>query len=373
MDKQPGLEQIMSSVISEKIDSFLNERNKKNSLRKLKKLEKITSKIYRYNNLEVIDFSSNDYLALSEEKSLKYEAEKWLKKFGTSFSASRLVSGNVKEILDLEKKIAEWKNTESAIIIGSGFLANSSVIPALISRKGVIFADKLNHASLNHGCIQSQAEFKRYKHLDYSHLEWMLRNSQTPEKLIVSDSIFSMDGDYADIKKLYELSKKYNAFLYIDDAHATGVFGKYGEGSEISFIDDLSNFIIMGTFSKGMGAYGAYIAGTKKNIDFIINSCSSFIYSTSLPPSVYGSISGAIDAVQRNDIREKVKQVLEMAEILRLKLKEMNFNTGNSSTQIIPIILGNNLSTLKLSEKLLKKDSILYRFVHQLSLKILQG
>lgn len=340
--------------IQKKIEQFLEERIKKNTLRSLKSLTKINSKICEFCNKTLIDFCSNDYLSFSSEKKLIEESIKWLQKFGTSFPASRLVSGTVKEIVELEEKIAEWKNTESALIIGSGFLANSSVIPALADRHSAIFADRLNHASLNHGCIASGAQFNRYKHLDYQHLEELLRNSQNQGKIIVSDTIFSMEGDCADIEELYYLSKKYDAFLYLDDAHATGVFGKKGEGVDLSFADDFSNLLVMGTFSKGMGCYGAYVAGTRKNIDYLINACASFIYSTALPPAVYGSISAAIELCRQEEIRKRAAKILKNTEYFRNELKKLKLNCGNSKTQIIPIIFGSNSNTLSVSAKLLE-------------------
>ncbi len=313
----------------------------------------MTPPFCEFRGQKLIDFSSNDYLALSRHPALAREAAAWLEKFGTSFSASRLVCGTSPETLDLESRIAAWKGTEAAIVVGSGYLANCGAIPALAGRKTAIFADKLNHASLNAGCMQSGADFRRYRHLDFEHLENLLRNSHAAEKLVVSDTIFSMDGDVADCKTLYGISRKHNAFLYLDDAHATGVFGERGQGTPLDFVDDFGNVVIMGTFSKGMGAYGAYLAGTKRNIDFLVNACGSFIYSTALPPSAYGAISAAVELVQTGKVRREAKKLLENAEKLREELRRDGLDCGPSCSQIIPLIVGESARALDVSEKFL--------------------
>ncbi len=343
----------MSSKIKDKFSSLLGKREKSGILRTLKPIHKISAARCEFRKKELLNFSSNDYLALSTHPALIKESTKWLEKFGTSFSASRLLCGSSHEILELESRIAEWKKCESALIIGSGYLANCGAIPALAGRKSAIFADKLNHASLNAACIQSGADFKRYHHCDYENLESFLRNSQALEKLIVSDSIFSMDGDIADVEKLYILAKKYNAFLYLDDAHASGVFGKNGEGTSLDFVDDFSSVLIMGTFSKGMGAYGAYLAGDKMAIDYLINTCSSFIYSTALPPASYGAISASLDIVQSREIRNRAKKLLKNAEFIRSKMREKKLDYGKSASQIIPIMLGEARRAVEFSERLI--------------------
>ncbi|HPN84479.1 MAG TPA: 8-amino-7-oxononanoate synthase [Victivallales bacterium] len=341
--------------IEQKIKFFLDERKELNTLRKIRKLRISSSNHCEFRKKKLINFSSNDYLGLSKHPYMVSESLKWLEKFGTSFSASRLVCGTSAEVVEIEEKIAEWKATESSIIVGSGYLANCGAIPALAGRKTAIFADKLNHASLNVGCIQSGAEFNRYRHLDLEHLENLLRNSQAEEKLIVSDTIFSMDGDIAEIQKLYVLSEKYDAMLYLDDAHASGVFGKRGEGSSLDFVEDFSRMIVMGTFSKGMGAYGAYIAGTRNNIDYLVNTCGSFIYSTALPPSAYGAINASIDLVQKKELRQAAKNLLQNSAELLSELEKHKFDCGNSESQIIPIIIGDSAKTIRFTERLIEK------------------
>ena len=298
---------------------------------------------------EHIDFSSNNYLALAAHPLLAEESVRWTKLFGTGSTASRLVSGTFPEYLKLEEKIAAWKGTESALIIGSGYMANIGVLSALsASRNSVIFADKLNHASLNAGATLALGQFKRYPHLDTEKLEFLLTQDDN-EKIIVSDTVFSMDGDICDVEKLKYLSEQYNALLYLDDAHATGIFGKSGEGLAGQSAD-----IAMGTFSKAMGSYGAYIACTQAMRDYLINKCGSFIYSTALPPGVYGAISAAVDLIQSDEYNEKRRILSEKSLYLRTELKKLGFNTGNTATPIIPIIFGEINKTMQVSEYLMK-------------------
>jgi 8-amino-7-oxononanoate synthase len=343
----------MKNPIQKRIDLFLEEREKSGTFRSLREVTPISASRCEFRGNVYVNFSSNDYLALSKHPRIVEESLAWTEKFGASSSASRLVCGTIPECVGIEMEIARWKGFEKAIILGSGYLANCGAISALAGRKSAIFADKLNHASLNAGCIQSGADFKRFAHLDYENLGRFLRNSQSEEKLIVSDTVFSMDGDMADIEKLYELSEKYNAILYLDDAHATGVFGSRGEGSSLDFADDKSRIVAMGTFSKGMGAYGAYLAGSEKIIAFFINACQSFIYSTALPPAAYGAIKAGLELVQSAEIRLSAKKLIEKSSRFVSDLRVKGFNCGNTGTQIIPLIFGDSMRVAGISEKLL--------------------
>jgi 8-amino-7-oxononanoate synthase len=330
-------------------EDFLTQADLQGMRRKLKAVNHISPTICIINKNEYIDFSSNNYLALANHPNLIKESIKWTEKFGTGSTASRLVSGTFSEYLELEDKIAEWKGTESALIIGSGYMANVGVISALSSnRKSVICADKLNHASLNTGAALTQGKFKRYPHLNFKKLEMLLTQNEN-EKIIVSDTVFSMDGDICNIKKLKCLSDKFNALLYLDDAHATGIFGEKGEGLAGREAD-----IAMGTFSKAMGSYGAYIACSKTMKDYLINKCGSFIYSTALPPGVYGAISAAVTLVQTNEYKEKRKDLSKKSSYLKTELQKLGLNTGNTTTPIIPIIVGDIAETMKMSEYLMK-------------------
>ena len=212
------------------IKEFLDDAEKSGNRRKLRPLIPVSARECIVEGGKCLDFSSNNYLALADEPRLKEESVKWTKLYGTGSKASRLVTGTFEPYLELERKIAAWKKTEASMILGSGFLANTGVIPALADRNSAVFADKLNHASLNSGVLLSGAKFNRYRHLDYKQLKDFIHNDFPPRKIIISDTVFSMDGDVADIAGLREIARSHNALLYLDDAHATGVFGERGEG-----------------------------------------------------------------------------------------------------------------------------------------------
>ena len=320
-----------------------------------------------------LDFSSNNYLGIADHPRLKEEAVRWTSIFGTGSKASRLVSGTFPEYMDLERRIAEWKGTEDSLIVGSGYMANTGIIPAVVERRSAIFADKLNHASLNAGCILSGAQFLRYAHNDLAELEKKVENfhenhlakssgdsygsisdsaSKKAELLIVSDTVFSMDGDVADIEKLANFAKKSGALLYLDDAHATGIFGEKGEGLAHGKNANLA----MGTFSKAMGCYGAYIACSKTLKEYLVNRCGSFVYTTALPPGVYGSISAAVELVQTKEFCEIRKNLLLRSADLAKEIRGLGFDTGRTETPIIPVIIGDTEETLRISQILLEKN-----------------
>lgn len=238
------------------------------------------------------------------------------------------------------------------MIIGSGFLANTGVIPALADRNSTVFADKLNHASLNSGVQLSGADFKRYRHLDLKHLEELIHKDSSSRRIIMSDTVFSMDGDLADIVKLREIAVASNSILYLDDAHATGVFGGKGEG--LAHVESDTD-IAMGTFSKAMGSYGAYVACSAEMKEYLVNKCSSFIFSTALPPGVYGAISAAVDIVQTTEFREIRKALHAKSAKLVCELRRLGFETGNTASPIIPVILGDSEKVVKISRRLLEK------------------
>ncbi|NOY75505.1 MAG: 8-amino-7-oxononanoate synthase [Kiritimatiellaeota bacterium] len=310
-----------------------------------------------------LDFSSNNYLGIADHPKLKEEAIGWIRRFGTSFKASRLVSGTNPAHLELEELIADWKGSEAALLLGSGYMANTGLIPALAGRKDAIFADKLNHASLNAGAALSGAKHIRYRHNDLCDLRGKFatfNENRLVKKgggdygsegglVIISDSVFSMDGDIADIAGLAELAAAGNAALYIDDAHSTGVFGEKGEGLAKPGDAD----VVMGTFSKGMGAYGAYAACSKTLRDYFVNKCGSFIYSTAPPPGVCGAVSAAVRLVQTPEFREIRGRLLELAAWFAREVAALGFDTGKTGTPIVPVIIGDAAKTVRFSRYLL--------------------
>ncbi|MBI5346723.1 MAG: aminotransferase class I/II-fold pyridoxal phosphate-dependent enzyme [Chlamydiae bacterium] len=309
---------------------------------------------------KTIDFSSNDFLKLSSHPKLLTRAHEYAIKYGMGATGSRLLSGNKECFQQLEKRIAHDKNSEEALVFCSGYQANSTVLPALLDAKvlkqqPIVFFDKLNHASLYQGVLSSGAELVRYPHLDVEALEnaFVKYKNDSRPKFIVSETLYSMDGDVPNLEAFIKLAKKYNAFLYLDEAFATGIFGKQGYGFSTLYDFKEVDYLIMGTFSKALGSCGAYVACSKIVKDYLINNCSGFIYSTALSPMVIGAIYSAWELLPELD--EQRALLLKNAENLRIKLKKMGFNTGNSCSHIIPIILGSEEKVLKMKEKLLKK------------------
>ncbi len=309
----------------------------------------------------LINFSSNDYLGLSLHPALIARARQWTERWGAGSRASRLVCGTLEAHQEIEAKLARLKGTEAALVFNSGFQANGAVLPALFDREllkrdPLVFADRLNHASLHHGCRAAGVRQIRFRHNDMNHLESLLKaNTATAGlRFILTESVFSMDGDRADMEALASLAARHDAFLYLDEAHATGVLGPRGMGlaGEIPGKVDL----VMGTFSKALGGFGAYVACSAKLREYLINTCAGFIYSTALPPAVLGAIDAALDLVPGMDADRE--RLLSSAERVRTAFKRAGIDTAGSSTQIVPALVGAEQTALALSRDL-EADGIL--------------
>lgn len=301
---------------------------------------------------QLINFSSNDYLGLSKHPLLIERSREWASKYGAGSGASRLVTGTYDLHLAVEERLARFKGCEAALIMASGWQANAGIIPAILrafsNNKLRVLSDRLNHASLHHGCAAAGIRQYRFRHNDLAHLEELLGHARRDgvHPLILTESVFSMDGDRADAVRLSQLAHQYNAFLYLDEAHATAVLGPEGRGLAFGQPVDL----VMGTFSKGMGGFGAYVAGSKTLCDYLVNTCGSFIYSTALPPAVLGAIDAALDLVPKlNDERARLQH---LGQYVRTTLNAVGIDTGASSTQIIPAIIGDAEAALSFSHAL---------------------
>ncbi len=336
------------------LDETLDGLKKRGLYRTLKTCSNFKSSKLVLDGKELINFSSNNYLGLADDLALKKAACEAVKKHGCGGTASRLMCGNLALNEELEKRIAGFKRTEAALTFSSGYMANIGVISALMGRQDVIFADKYNHASLVDGCILSRARLIRYSHRDIKDLERILKNTgKYGRRLIVTDSLFSMDGDIAPLPDIVELAKQYDCMIMIDDAHATGVLGKTGRGSAEYFsLPEEAIDIHMGTFGKALGSFGAYVAGSKKLIDFLINKARSFIFTTALPPSVIGSIIAAISILETDNTR--IKTLNKNADYFRNHLRKEEFNILNTVTQIIPLMVGENEKALQFSKFLMQ-------------------
>ncbi|EIJ81762.1 8-amino-7-oxononanoate synthase [Bacillus methanolicus PB1] len=303
------------------------------------------------NGRKLLNLASNNYLGLAGDMRLIEASKHAANKYGASSTASRLIVGNYSLYERVETELARWKGTESALIFNSGYTANIGIFSALVGRNDLVFSDKWNHASINDGIILSRAEMKRYKHNDLDHLEALLKKApQHKRKLIVTDTVFSMDGDIAPLKGLVELKEKYGAILMVDEAHSSGVYGEGGEGLVYDLGLQEQVDVQMGTFSKALGSFGAYVTGKKWLINYFVNKMRSFIFTTALPPAVLGSIQAAIHIVQQETARRK--QLHDYSQYFRTKLRDLGFNIGTSVTQIVPVIVGSNESTVQFSERL---------------------
>lgn len=289
----------------------------------------------QFNGKEYINFSSNDYLGLSNHSYVIMRARETLNTYGYGSAASRLLGGGCTLHKELEEKTAKFKETERALIFNSGYAANTGIIPAITDEEDMIFSDELNHASIIDGCRLSKAQVLVYKHKDIVHLENLIKAASSKKKIVITDSVFSMDGDIAPLCDLYDICKKNNAMLYIDDAHGTGVLGS-GKGVLSHFNLKPEPWIIqMGTFSKALGSFGAFVAGNSEVIDWILNTARSFIFSTALPACVIAASLAALEIIENDP--DLVRRLWANTNKFIKDIEELGLNKTETETPIIPI------------------------------------
>jgi glycine C-acetyltransferase len=302
---------------------------------------------------EVLLLCSNNYLGLADHPDLKEASIRAIEKYGVGSGASRLVSGTMELHCALERRIAAFKGTERALVFNSGYAANTGVLPALVGRGDVVFCDRLNHASIVDGCILSRARMVRYPHNDMAALRRLLEeNGDRGRRLIVTDGVFSMDGDLARIPELVALKEEFDALLMIDDAHGTGVLGTTGRGTAEHFGFQAEIDIHMGTLGKAIGCFGAYVAASEEIVDCLVNRARSFIFSTSLPPAVIASSLASFDLIDSSVGLELRNRLARHAVFLRTGLQSAGFDTRESETQIIPVMVGGADETMEFSQSL---------------------
>ena len=335
------------------IEKTLLELEAKGLKRSLTIVESATGPRVTIEGKDTLLMCSNDYLSLANHPLVKEAAIKAIEKYGVGSGASRLTSGTMTPHIELEEKIKEFKKAEAALVFNSGYNANTGLIPSLIAKGGYVFSDKLNHASITDGCLLSRATLKRYPHSDARALEKLLREAGNADKLIVTDGVFSMDGDIAPLREITRLADKYGATLLIDDAHGAGVLGENGRGSLEHLGIENPSVIHMGTLGKAIGTFGAYAAGSEKLKTLLINKARPFIYTTSLPPAICAAGVAALDVMRNEPWRRK--KVVENAAAVREALNKEGFDTLKSSTQIIPVVIGDAGKTMAISRKLLAK------------------
>jgi 8-amino-7-oxononanoate synthase len=338
--------------IFEKINFLKNQHQ----YRELQNFSGVGGKII-LDGKECLDFSSNDYLNFSNHPEMVAATVNAVEKYGVSAAASRLVTGNFDCHVTLEQRLAAFKQYPAALIFGSGWLANISIIPALITRDDQIFMDKLCHASLVDAALLSKAKIFRFQHNDSEHLAQLLKtNAAFGRKLIVTESVFSMDGDLAPLVEIAAIAKQYDAMVMVDEAHATGIFGKNGRGlvNELGLTTAIN--ISMGTCSKALGSYGGFVVCSETMRDYLINFGRGFIFATAPPPA---SVAASITALKLLQLQPDCGRTLLLrAKKFRNDLKLLGFNIGDSQSHIIPIIIGSNAETLKFAEQLKRKGII---------------
>ena len=299
----------------------------------------------------VLLLCSNNYLGLADHPRLRRAAADAARSLGTSAGASRLISGSMSIHSELESRLAEFEGTEGALLFGSGYLANIGTIAALAQRGEVVFSDELNHASIIDGCRLAGAETFVYRHADTEHLEWGLRRAAGRQALIVTDGIFSMDGDIAPLPVLADLSRRHRCRLLVDEAHATGCIGPGGRGSVAAagLTDEVD--VIVGTLGKALGGYGAYVCGSAKTVDFLVNSARPFIFSTAPPPPAVAAAQAALGLLIEHP--KRVERLRANAAALREGLRSEGLEPIGSETQIVPLVIGDADDAMALCERLL--------------------
>lgn len=300
-------------------------------------------------------FCSNNYLGLANNPVLKKAAISAIETWGVGAGASRLISGNLSLFRSLEKKLAQLKHTESALVFNSGYTTNLGALSAIIRKGDLVLADRLNHASLIEGCRLSEGTFRVYRHKDMDQLQKLLANRKRHQHAwIVTDGVFSMDGDIAPLPEIVKLAERYDAMIYLDDAHGTGVLGPHGGGTADHFQLTSPRLIHMGTFSKALGGFGGFIAGSTTLIDFLINKARAFIFTTGLPPSILATAIAAIALIEKKP--QLRKQLWKNRTFLFERVQALGFDTFESETPILPIRIGSSEKAVAFSKQLLESQ-----------------
>jgi glycine C-acetyltransferase len=302
---------------------------------------------------EVVLLSSNNYLGLAEHPALREAASQAIERYGCGAGASRSIAGTMELHRELEERIADFKKCEEALIFSSGYMANIGLLTTVVEEGDLIMSDEFNHASIVDGCRLSRAEVWVYRHRDMDHLEELLKKSSHRRRLIVTDGVFSMEGDIAPLPAIRTLADQYGALVMVDDAHATGVLGEGGRGTAEHFDLMARIDIQMGTLGKALGGFGAYIAGNRDLINYLINRCRTFLYTTALPPAIAAMALAALDVVEGEPQRRI--RLWENTAYFKEGLERLGFNTGMSETPICPILIGDNALTMEADRRLMAR------------------
>ena len=333
----------------------LDAKVQNHNLRTLKEYCPIDAVRVKRDDKEYLMMASNNYLGLTFDTRVIEGALKGTQQYGTGSGGSRLVSGTFPLFTELERSLAKFKNTEKALVFNTGYMANVGTISAIADKNTIIFSDALNHASIIDGCRLSRGSVKAYSHCDVDELKYLLKQvDRNTRKLIVTDGVFSMDGDIAPLDKLYELTRDYNALLMVDDAHATGTIGN-GHGTAAYFGLEKEVDIQLGTLSKSLGSVGGYVAANSTIIDYLVNTSRSFIFSTALSPADIGAALAALQVLETD--RSVLGRLQENVNYMADQLTSLGINATNE-TPIFPILIGRNDDTLAVSDYLYESGII---------------
>jgi glycine C-acetyltransferase len=338
----------------------LNDLKQKGTYFKLRVLEDEQGAVCTFDGRRVINIASNNYLGLTTHPKLREAALAAVKKYGVGSGAVRTVAGTMKIHMELEEKIARFKNVEACVVFQSGFTANAGTVSAVLGKEDFIVSDELNHASIIDGARLSRAKILVFRHKDLAHAEEQLASvkDQPGRKLIITDGVFSMDGDIGPLPGLCDLAEKYGAIMMVDDAHASGVLGRNGRGTVDHFDLHGRVDIQVGTLSKAIGAMGGYVCGTRDLIEFLYHRGRPFLFSTSHPPSVAATCIAAFDVLEQEP--ERIQKLWDNTNFFKKELGNLGFNIGGqntpkSETPITPIIVGEGRLAMEFSRELFKE------------------
>jgi glycine C-acetyltransferase len=324
---------------------------------KLRQLDDIQAPVCTYDGRKVINLASNNYLGLCNHPLLEEAAIRAVREHGVGSGAVRTIAGTMRIHMELEEKIARFKNVEACVVFQSGFTANAGTVGSILGKDDFILSDELNHASIIDGARLSKAKIKVFRHKDVAHCEELLKEveNEPGKKLVITDGVFSMDGDIGPVGELAELAEKYGAIMMVDDAHASGVLGRNGRGSVDHFNAHGKVDVQVGTLSKAIGALGGYVCGSRDLIDFLYHRARPFLFSTSHPPSVAATCIAAFDILENEP--ERIQRLWANTHYFKQQLEASGFDIGGrttpaSETPIIPIILGDGRRTMDFSREL---------------------
>jgi 8-amino-7-oxononanoate synthase len=332
----------------------LEELRERGLYRRLRLIEGPQGPRVTLDGRSVLLLCSNNYLGLAERAEVREAAAEAALRWGAGAGAARLISGNMEPHRQLEQRLADFKGYESALLFGSGYLANTGLVAALAGRNEVIFSDELNHASIVDGCRLSRAETFVYRHGDLEHLAWALYHQRGKPALIVTDGVFSMDGDLAPLPELLELARRHGARLMVDEAHATGAVGPGGRGSVSAAGLSGEVDVVVGTLGKALGSYGAYACANAQTIEFLVNTARPFIFSTAPPPPAAGAALAALELLEAEP--GLVDRLQANARQLRTGLAAEGLGVGAAKTQVVPVHVGDAETTMEFCEAALQRD-----------------